>query len=183
MEHGPAWPPLQSMSQKNVGPKMAAVIWIKKIWSDACVPSLRSKLNLLKFICLNKIWHRWAYAQCFLKYFSFDSWERWPPSGGVCALSLTAWRAVQACFGGWVGFVGGFSVLSSDCQKWRLSSILDLRNSKSWWTRNLDIIIAQNFRQIIGWVIGVIYYTEPHMARSSDGKPYPIECFSWKVIP
>ena len=41
----------------------------------------------------------------------------------------------------WLGGVrGGFSVLSSDCQKRRLFSILDLRNFKSRWTRNLDLI-------------------------------------------
>ena len=74
------------------------------------------------------------------------------------ALSTMARRTVKACFGGWVGFVGGFSVLSSDCQKRRLFSVLD---SKSWRTRNLDIIIAQNFRRIIGCVIRVIYYKTP----------------------
>ena len=111
----------------------------------------------------------------FLKYFSFDSWERWPPNGGVCVLSLTAWRVAQACFGGWVGFVGGFSVLSSDCQKRRLFPVLNLRNSKSWRTRNLNIIIAQNFRRIIGCVIRVIYYKTPHPKR----KTRPV---SWALL-
>ena len=34
------------------------------------------------------------------------------------ALSSKAWCTVRACFAGWVGFEGGFSVLSSDCHTW-----------------------------------------------------------------
>ena len=39
----------------------------------------------------------------------------------------------------------GFLVLSSDCQKWRLFSILDLRNFESRWTRNLDLVTGPTF--------------------------------------
>ena len=136
MEHGPALPSLQSISftgsrnprtlTKSTGnpermkyPRWRTMIWRKEIQSDACAPRLRSKLKFIKIICLNKS----DIAECMLSLFliiifwqlSDPASQRWRARS-----QRTACHAVQVCFGGWVGFVGGFSVLSSDCQKWRL---------------------------------------------------------------
>ena len=125
-------------------PRWRTVIWRKEIQSDARAPRLRSKLKFIKIICLNKS----DIAECMHSLFLIILFWQLSDPASQC------WRArsqpdslcaVQVCFGGWVGFVGGFSVLSSDCQKRRLFSILDLRNFKSRWTRNLDLIIGPNF--------------------------------------
>ena len=69
----------------------------------------------------------------------------------------------------------GFSVLSSDCQKRRLSSILDLRNFQSRWSRNLDLIIGPTFRRLVDCIVGVIYY--------SISKCFPVLLSAFKCFP
>ena len=90
-------------------------------------------------VCLNKIWHCWAYCSVFLNKFKSDSWEPWSPCGGACAQHPGP-SYCQGLFW-WLSGVGGW-VLSSQLRlsKAEILSALNLRNSKSWWTCNLDIM-------------------------------------------
>ena len=175
MEHGPALPSLQSISftgsrnprtlTKSTGnperikyPRWRTEIWRKEIQSDTRAPRLRSKLKFIKIICLNKS----DIAECMLSLFLIILfWQLSDPAS-------QRWRARSqrdslSCRSGlfwWLSGVRGW-VLGSQLRLSKVETfpVLNLRNSKSWRTRNLDIIIAKNFRRIIDCVIRVIYYT------------------------
>ena len=98
------------------------------------------------------------HAQSFLNNY-FLTVER----PGFPALACTLSTHSLSCRSGlfwWLSGVRGW-VLGSQLRLSKVETfpVLNLRNSKSWRTRNLDIIIAQNFRRIIDCVIRVIYYT------------------------
>ena len=120
--------------------KMAEIIPRERMVERVRSLKLRSKLVLLNFFGLNNFWYRWADAQCYFEN-SLLTAERagLPVAASERAQPASLPQCADLCC--WLGGVrGGFSVLSSDCQKRRLFSILDLRNFKSRWTRNLDLI-------------------------------------------
>ena len=95
-------------------------------------------------VCVNKIWYYWACRSAFLNKFKSDSWEPWSPCGGVRAQHLGP-PSLQGLFW-WLSGVRGW-VLSSQLRlsKVEILSVLDLQNSKSWRTRNLDITNRPRF--------------------------------------
>ena len=131
----------------------------RKRLSDLRSSRLRSKLNLLKsFVSI----HCWAHAQ-FLNNFLKVTVERpgFPVALRAQHHSLAYCPGLFWCMIGVHGWV-----LSSQLRllKSEIFSVLDLRNSKSCRTRNLDI----NFRPRLppkNWlVIRVIYYsTRKHL--------------------